>query len=101
MPQPEITILVSTFERPRHVRRVLASIAAQRGVAGALEVVVTDDGSRDDTARLVRQFAASASFPVRFVTHPHDGFHISRCRNEGVAASTAPYLLFLDGDCVI
>jgi glycosyltransferase involved in cell wall biosynthesis len=101
MTKPEIAILVSSFERPRHVRRVLASIAAQRGVAGALEVVVTDDGSRDDTARLVRQFAASASFPVRFVTHPHDGFHISRCRNEGVAASTAPYLLFLDGDCVI
>jgi glycosyltransferase involved in cell wall biosynthesis len=101
MSQPEIAILVSSFERPGHVRRVLASIAAQRGVGGAMEVVVTDDGSRDETPRLVRQFAASASFPVRFTTHPHTGFHIARCRNEGVAASTAPYLLFLDGDCIL
>jgi glycosyltransferase involved in cell wall biosynthesis len=101
MSQPEIAILVSSFERPRHLRRVLASIAAQRGVAGAIEVVVTDDGSRDETHRLIRQFAASANFPVRFTTHPHEGFHIARCRNEGVNIADAPYLLFLDGDCII
>jgi len=101
MPHPEIAVLVSSFERPAHIRRVLASIAAQRGVIGAFEVIVTDDGSRDETPRLVRHFASSANFPVRFITHPHDGFHIARCRNEGVQASAAPYLLFLDGDCMI
>lgn len=101
MAQPEIAVLVSSFERPGHLRRVLASIAAQRGIGGALEVVVTDDGSRDETPRLVRRFAASVGFPVRFVTHSHDGFQLARCRNEGVQASTAPYLLFLDGDCII
>src|SRR6187399_2894087 len=101
MPQPEIAVLVSSFERPGHLRRVLASIAAQRGIGGAVEVVVTDDGSRDDTPRLVRRFAASVGFPVRFTTHSHDGFQLARCRNEGVQASTAPYLLFLDGDCII
>lgn len=98
---PEIAVLVSTFERPQNLRRVLASIAAQRGLGGAWEVVVTDDGSRDETPRLVQQFAASVGFPVRFTTHAHDGFQLSRSRNEGVAASTAPYLLFLDGDCLI
>lgn len=101
MTQPEIAVLVSSFERPGHLRRVLASIAAQRGIGGALEVVVTDDGSRDETPRLVRRFANSVGFPVRFTTHPHDGFQLARCRNEGVEASTAPYLLFLDGDCII
>jgi glycosyltransferase involved in cell wall biosynthesis len=99
--RPEVAILVSSFERPGHLRRVLASVAAQRGVKGAMEVVITDDGSQDETLRLIREFAASANFPVHFTTHPHGGFHIARCRNEGVAASTAPYLLFLDGDCII
>ncbi len=101
MPQPEVAVLVSSFERPAHLRRVLASIAQQRGLRGGLEVVVTDDGSRDETPRLVREFAATASFPVRFTTHPHDGFQLSRCRNEGVSASTADYLVFVDGDCIL
>lgn len=101
MPQPEVAVLVSSFERPAHLRRALASIAAQRGVRGGIEVVVTDDGSRDETPRIVREFAAAVPFPVQLTTHPHDGFQLARCRNEGVRASSAEYLVFLDGDCII
>ncbi len=50
---------------------------------------------------MVDDFARTVDFPVRFTTHPHTGFQLCRCRNEGVAASTAPYLLFLDGDCLL
>jgi glycosyltransferase involved in cell wall biosynthesis len=98
---PEIALLVSTYQRPRHLQRALLSIAMQREVAGKMEVVVTDDGSTDETPHLVETFARSVDFPVRFTTHPHTTFQLSRCRNEGAAASTAPYLLFLDGDCLL
>ena len=101
MSKPEIAVLVSTFERPQHLRRALASLAAQQGVEGKFEVVVTDDGSTDETPQLVEEFARSVDFAVRFTTHPHQGFQLSRCRNEGVAASTAPYIEFLDGDCIL
>lgn len=98
---PEITLLLSTYEKPGHLSRALLSIAQQEGVDGAIELVVTDDGSTDETPHIVEGFAREADFPVRFVTHPHDGFQLSRCRNEGVRAATAPYLLFLDGDCIL
>jgi glycosyltransferase involved in cell wall biosynthesis len=101
MTKPEIALLVSSFERPRHLRRALVSIAHQRDVAGKFEVVVTDDGSRDETAAVVEKFARQVDFPVRWTTHAHDGFRLAQCRNEGVAASSAPYLLFLDGDCLL
>ncbi len=97
----EIAVLVSTFERPGHLERCLASLEAQQGVDGRFEVVVTDDGSRDETLRLVATIARRVSFPLSFTTHQHDGFRLARCRNEGVAASTAPYLLFTDGDCIL
>ncbi len=97
----EIALLVSSFQRPQHLRRALMSIAMQREVAGLMEVVVTDDGSKDETPQVVQDFARTVDFPVRFTTHPHAGFQLCRCRNEGVAASTAPYLLFLDGDCLL
>lgn len=97
----EIALLVSTYQRPWHLRHVLASIAAQRGVLDRIEVVVTDDGSTDETPEVVKQFAQLVSFPVRFTTHEHTGFQLARCRNDGARASRAPYLLFLDGDCLL
>jgi GT2 family glycosyltransferase len=101
MSEPEIALLVSSFERPAHLRRCLISIAAQVDVSDRLEVVVTDDGSKDSTAEMVSAFAATAPFPVTFVTHEHNGFKLTKCRNDGVRASRAPYLLFLDGDCIL
>jgi glycosyltransferase involved in cell wall biosynthesis len=97
----EIAVIVSTYERPGHLRRALLSIAAQRDVAGKIEVVVTDDGSTDETPEVVETFSRQVDFPLRLTTHPHDGFRVAVCRNEGVAASTAPYLLFTDGDCLL
>ncbi len=101
MGEPEIALLLSTYERPSHLRRALESIALQQGVDGKFELVVTDDGSTDETPAIVEEFARRVSFPVGFTTHPHTTFQLSRCRNEGVRASRAPYILFLDGDCVL
>jgi len=80
---------------------VLHSIACQVDVDGLFEVVVTDDGSEDETRDLVLGFAEQLSFRVGFTSHPHQTYQLARCRNEGVRASIAPYLLFLDGDCLI
>lgn len=96
-----LAVIVSTFERPLHLQRCLRSIASQRGLTCELELIVTDDGSTDQTEQVVREFAETVYFPVRFVTHRHQGFRLAHCRNQGVLASQAPYLVFTDGDCVL
>lgn len=97
----DIAVLVSTYQRPGNLERCLASIEAQKGVEGRFEVVVTDDGSSDDTLERTSAAARRVGFPLRLTTHEHEGFRLARCRNEGAAATTAPYLLFTDGDCVL
>jgi glycosyltransferase involved in cell wall biosynthesis len=96
----QISVVVSTFERPRHLRRSLLSLAAQRQVDGLFEVIVVDDGSRDETPEVVEQFRRQAPVQIKFCTHPHDGFQLARCRNSGIRAALAPYVLFTDGDCI-
>lgn len=101
MVQPQLAVVVTTYQRPWHLRRVLLSLAVQQGVEGRFELVVADDGSTDETPEVVERFREETGLPVRFVTHPHEGFCPAKSRNEGFAATTAPYVLFLDGDCVV
>jgi GT2 family glycosyltransferase len=97
----DVALIVNTYQKPRHLSLVLESIAAQSGVADRFEVIVTDDGSTDDTPRLVHDFASRVDFPVRFTSQEHDGFRLARNRNAGARLATSDYLLFLDGDCVL
>lgn len=99
---PDLSLIVNTFQKPRHLALVLESIALQEGIRpGCFEVIVSDDGSTDETAATVEAFSARAAFPVRFVSQPHDGFRLAAVRNRGARLAGGDYLLFLDGDCIL
>lgn len=100
MEMPDLSILISTYQRPDHLYRCLLSLTVQERVEGRFEVVITDDGSTDETFALVEYFSDIANFPIKYTNHLHQGFQLSRCRNEGIAVSCAPYVLISDGDCV-
>jgi glycosyltransferase involved in cell wall biosynthesis len=100
MRSADVTLIVTTYQQPAHLARSLASIAVQR-TSRRLEVVVADDGSRDETPQVVEHFARQVSFPVEFVTRRHQGFQAAANRNAGVRQATAPHLLFCDGDCLL
>ena len=96
----DISLVVNTFRKPAHLALVLESIRRQEGVDGRFEVIVSDDGSDDDTRSVVETAAARAPFPITFTTLPHDGFRLARTRNQGARLAGGRALLFLDGDCV-
>ncbi|MBN1852742.1 MAG: glycosyltransferase, partial [Pirellulales bacterium] len=98
---PPVALLISSYNRPRHLALALTSIEHQRHDPAGMEVVITDDGSDSDTLAVVADYAARAKWAVKLTTHSHAAFQLARCRNEGVLASRAPYLLFLDGDCIL
>ncbi|MFM7413132.1 MAG: glycosyltransferase [Planctomycetota bacterium] len=97
----DVSILVTTYRRPRHLGLALESIARQRLDTTTIEVVVSDDGSDDETAEVVSRFAARSGIATRFVSQPHDGFRLARARNAAARLARGSYLVFLDGDCMI
>ncbi len=61
----EISIAMATYNGARYIREQLDSFAAQTLLPD--ELVVTDDGSSDETLTILKQFADSAPFTVRVV----------------------------------
>lgn len=93
-----IAVIITTYNSPAYLKRVLKGYLSQTRYPD--ELVVADDGSTDETAQVVREFAATAPFRVQHVWHGDEGFRAAKIRNEAVKACTSDYLIFTDGDCL-
>ncbi|MES2582537.1 MAG: glycosyltransferase family 2 protein [Pseudomonadota bacterium] len=91
-------MVITTYNRSDALLAVLAGLACQTD--RHFEVVVADDGSRDEHRSALLQAPVAQALRVTHVWHPDVGFTASRVRNRGVAASRGEYIVFLDGDCV-
>ena len=96
---PGIAVIVSTYDRPDALGAVLRSLAEQtyRG----FDVVVADDGSGPDTRALVEWHAETSGLDLRHVRHEDRGYRLAAIRNRAAAATEQPYVIFLDGDCLV
>ena len=93
-----IAVILTTYNRPDALAAVLAGYQEQRDTG--FELCVADDGSTDDTRRLVEEFAARARFPVTHLWQEDQGFRAAAIRNRALASTQADYVVFSDGDCV-
>ncbi|MBN1419128.1 MAG: glycosyltransferase [Planctomycetes bacterium] len=93
-----ISVVVSTYEKPRHLALVLCGLAAQTD--RDFETIVADDGSGPETFRVVETLLGEVPYPLQLVRQEHLGFRAARVRNLGIHASRGDYVVFLDGDCV-
>ena len=91
-------LVVTTYNRPDALGAVLEGYCRQSDQD--FELVVADDGSKEDTADVVRQFAQRAPFRLTHVWHEDRGFRAAAIRNRAVASTGADYIVFTDGDCV-
>jgi glycosyltransferase involved in cell wall biosynthesis len=98
-PVTSVTVMVSTYNWKEALALALRSVAGQTRLPD--EVIVVDDGSRDDTAELLREIAKTFPVPLRHVWQPDDGFRKARILNRGIAAARGDYLIQFDGDMLL
>jgi glycosyltransferase involved in cell wall biosynthesis len=95
----DLSLVVTTYNRPDALALVLKSALAQRFPPA--DVVVADDGSGSETRALVEEVAARASFPVLHCWHEDRGFRLAEIRNRALAMARGHYLVMVDGDLVL
>lgn len=95
---PSISVIVTTYNWPQALDRVLAGLAQQS--YRQFEIIVADDGSTAQTAQLIAQWQQRLPFPLQHCWQPDEGFRAAMSRNRAAALAKNDYLIFLDGDCV-
>jgi glycosyltransferase involved in cell wall biosynthesis len=92
--KPTFSIIIPTYNRALKLKRCLETIEKQS--FQDFEVLVCDDGSKDNTAEIVRQFGEKG-MRIRYFYNDNWGGPASP-RNVGIANATASWLCFLDSD---
>ncbi len=93
-----ISVIISTYNRPEALRLVLLALNQQD--VKAFEVIVADDGSTNETKRVIESLKIKASYTLSHVWHKHSDFKAAQIRNKSVANAAGDYLIFLDGDSI-
>jgi glycosyltransferase involved in cell wall biosynthesis len=90
----EISVVIPSFNNCQVLRRTLDHLAAQTFPHDQYEVIVSDDGSTDGTAEMVRAYRFPGA--LRYITHGHGGF--AATENHGVHGAQGRVVLFVDSD---
>lgn len=98
MTKPAISVILSTYNQPAWLEKVLAGYDAQTFTD--FEIVIADDGSGQETRQIIDAARQRSERPIHHVWHEDDGFRKSDILNAATVRSEGAYLLFSDGDCV-
>jgi glycosyltransferase involved in cell wall biosynthesis len=92
----DVSLIIATRDRCEKLARCLQSVR-QISFERPWELIVVDNGSRDGTAAIVREFTNIAPIPARYVFEPKPG--LGNAHNAGVRIARAQILAFTDDDC--
>ena len=90
---PFFSIIMSTHNRRDLIPRAIESVLSQ--TEQSFELLVIDNGSRDDTECVVRKYEDQR---VRYFLHPHPSLSCDQARSFGLSLTQGLCVSFLDDD---
>ena len=84
-----VSVVITCYNQARFLGEAITSVLGQSCAPG--EVLVIDDGSKDDTAEVVARYPV-----VHYLPQANQG--VVAARNNGWRKSTGDYIVLLDGD---
>lgn len=92
MTSPLVSVIIPNYNYARYIGQAVDSVLAQ--TFRNVEVIVVDDGSKDDSLEMLRPYGDK----VRVIAQANQGVAVAR--NAGAAESRGEFLAFLDADDV-
>jgi len=96
MKEPEVSVVVATYNRCEILPGTLESLINQEGET-AYEVIVVDNNSTDDTRRVIDALREKPGYE-KLTYHFEEKQGVSHARNRGIGAARASIIAFTDDD---
>ncbi len=87
----KISVIIPTFNRARTIERAMISVFRQ--THPALEIIIVDDASTDETPEILEEYEDK----IKIITNPSNR-GVSYSRNVGIEAACGDWIAFLDSD---
>ena len=94
--QKLLTIVVPTYNMQDYLNRCLDSLVVSPELMGQLEVLVINDGSKDNSSAIAREY--EAKYPETFRVIDKKNGNYGSCVNRGLAEAQGKYIKVLDAD---
>ena len=91
------SIIISVYKDTHSLSAVLDSLKIQ--TESHFEIIISEDGCSPEMSIFVQQYNWFCQF--RHLTQEDLGWRKNRALNRAVAAAKAPWIIFIDGDCVV
>ncbi len=97
--EKKCSLVFATYNWPEALSLCLESILSQTVLPA--EIVIGDDGSKENTKAVIDAFRKKTTIPVKHVWHKDDGYRKTIIMNEALRQTTNDYIVHTDGDMIL
>lgn len=96
----KVALIITTYNSVLPLKLCLKSVLEQSFLPD--EIIIADDGSTDETKRLVENFKQqNHHLNIFYVWQEDKGFRAAKSRNNAAKISKSEYLIYIDGDIIL
>ena len=96
---PTSSLLISTYNWPQALELILSSVLEQEILPN--EILIADDGSKNETKELIDSFRSQFSIPIKHFWQEDKGFRKTLILNEALRNASGGYIIQIDGDIIL
>ena len=79
----KVSLLIATYNWPEALSLVLESVQNQFVLPN--EIIIADDGSKDETRQLIENFKRKTTIELHHIWQEDKGFRLAEIRNKAIA----------------
>ena len=91
---PDVSVVVPVYNSAAWLHECILSVLGQSGVT--VELICVNDGSSDDSLRILREYQAIDPGRIRIIDQANGGLSVAR--NSGIRAARGRYVCLVDSD---